>query len=73
MSQSRKMSAVESFCNQLSGILISLCVWEWIVEPLFNIEKNLCENIGITLIFFCVSSVRSFAWRRWFNKKEGDK
>ena len=68
--QSRKKSALESFCNVSSGFIISMVVWELIIEPLFSIEKSLFENLHITSIFTGVSLLRGYAWRRLFNRKE---
>ena len=67
--QSRKHSLIESCCNVGSGFLLSMLIWEVVVEPLFGIEKKLIDNIGITLIFTIASLIRGYAWRRIFNGK----
>ena len=66
MAQTRKRSMIEVICNVASGFIISLCVWEFIIEPLFDIEKDIMENIAITTLFTCVSILRGFIWRRCF-------
>ena len=66
MSQTRKRSMVEVICNVGSGFIISLLVWEFIVEPLFGIEKDFSANLAITTLFTCVSILRGFIWRRCF-------
>lgn len=68
--QTKKTSLVESFCNVGSGFIISLIVWELIIEPVFDVEKNIIENIGITSIFTVVSITRGYIWRRLFNRRE---
>lgn len=68
MSQRKAISLLESCLNVGSGFVLSLIVWEFVIEPLFGIEKSLRENIGITGIFTVISIVRGYIWRRLFNK-----
>lgn len=68
--QTRKRSALESFCNVSSGFIIAMLTWELVIEPVFDIEKNLLENLHISMIFTVVSLVRGYVWRRVFNRKE---
>lgn len=73
MSQSVKHSAFEAIMNVASGFLISMAVWNFIAAPLM---KNVFQgdiasfknNIIITCIFTISSLIRSFIWRRVFNK-----
>lgn len=67
--QSRKNSLIESCCNVGSGFLLSMLIWEAVIEPAWGIEKNLLDNIGITLIFTLASLIRGYIWRRIFNGK----
>lgn len=64
--QTKILSLVESIFNALIGILISFLVQMWIF-PYFGIHVSKTTNIQITLIFFVVSIIRSFALRRLFN------
>ncbi len=68
--QSKTVSAVEAFLNIGSGFLISMVVWQTIANPLFGYDVSLIENFGLTSIFTVVSVIRSYLWRRWFNKRE---
>jgi hypothetical protein len=68
--QTKTTSFVESICNVGSGFIISLIVWETVIEPVFDVEKNIIENIGITSIFTVVSITRGYIWRRLFNRRE---
>ena len=68
--QSRTKSAIESMCNIGSGFSLSLVLWEIVIEPCFDIDKAFCENVYITIIYTAVSLMRSYAWRRLFNKGE---
>ena len=70
MTQRKATSLLEVCLNVGSGFVISLCVWEFIVEPLFGIEKNLLDNIGITAIFTVVSIARGYVFRRVFNRRD---
>lgn len=73
MSQSVKHSVFEAIMNVASGFLISMAVWNWIAAPLM---KNVFggdiasfrNNFVITCIFTISSLIRSFVWRRVFNK-----
>lgn len=65
--QSRLHSLIEQLLNIGSGFLISLCVWEFVVKPIWNIETSFVENLQITVLFTVVSLARSYAWRRAFN------
>jgi len=67
--QSRQHSIIESICNVASGFVISLAVWEFVIEPLFGIEKRLLDNIGITGIFTVISIARGYIWRRLFTRR----
>ena len=71
MTQKRTTSLLESCLNVGSGFVISLIVWECVIEPLWNIEKSLAENIGITGVFTVISIARGFLWRRLFNRRDG--
>lgn len=68
MSQRKAISLLESCTNVGSGFVLSLIVWELVIEPLFGIEKSLAENIGITGIFTVISIARGYIWRRIFNR-----
>jgi len=70
MTQTRKRSMIEVICNVGSGFIVSLLVWEFIVEPLWGIDKAFMANIGITSLFTCVSILRGFVWRRAFDAIE---
>jgi len=67
--QSRKVSILESVCNVGSGFLLSLLVWEFIIEPVFSIEESHSTNVGIGIIFTVISVVRGYIWRRLFNRR----
>lgn len=64
--QSRLVSAIESFCNVSSGWFLSLMVWQFAVAPLFGYEVTLNTNIALTSIFTGVSMARGYLWRRFF-------
>lgn len=66
--QTRVQSAVESFFNTASGVLIS---WGagFVIYPMFGHSFRPTELISITLIFTVISVLRSYFWRRLFNRR----
>lgn len=68
--QTKKGSAFEVACNTGSGILIAMCLWNFIVVPLLDTGFNYSQvdnNFLITIMFTGVSIIRGFFWRRMFN------
>lgn len=70
MAQSKTGSMVEAILNQVSGFLLSLVVWAYIVAPLYGFPVDWGTNFEITAIFAVVSTLRSYLWRRFFNGRE---
>lgn len=68
MLQSRLESAIEAFFNILIGYLVALGS-QLLIFPFFNIHISLQSNLLIGLWFTVISLVRSYAIRRWFNKR----
>lgn len=67
MEQSKLESAIEAFVNNGSGFLIALTMWACVVGPLIKAGVlSVDNNVIITTIFFMVSYLRSFFWRRFF-------
>ena len=67
--QSRAGSLLEATLNVGSGLLVSWGAWVFIAAPVWHIPVNLQESIEITAFFTLVGAVRSFLWRRFFNRK----
>lgn len=70
MSQSRKMSMVESFANVAIGYGIAVAA-QIIIFPVFDIHVPLQSNLLIGAFFTVVSLVRSYVLRRLFNALRG--
>lgn len=66
VSQSRRMSAVESIANVAVGYGVAI-VTQSAVFPMFGLQASLGDNLAIGAIFTVVSLVRSYALRRVFN------
>ena len=64
--QSRRMSALEAFCNVLIGYLVSV-IANIIILPLFGYNVTIGDSFAIGFAFTVVSLVRSYALRRMFN------
>ena len=65
--QSKADSILESICNIGSGFIISVCVG-FVIYPLFGFDVQPVANMTIVFIFTLISFVRSYVWRRYFNK-----
>jgi len=76
MTQSRKRSAFEVICNIGSGIITSFLTWKLIVMPfaeVFKIDLNYLTVFGTIIMvstFTIVSILRSYFWRRLFNRSD---
>lgn len=68
MSQTRRMSMVESCANIAIGYGVALAS-QMVAFPLFGVHADLGQNIGIGLVFTGVSLARSYTLRRWFNRR----
>ena len=68
MKQSKLESLVEASLNTASGFVVSLLVWQWLVAPIYGLPIDWGMNFGITIIFTVVSILRSYVWRRVFNR-----
>lgn len=67
MMQTRRSSLVEAFLNTMSGYVLSVFV-QIHLFPLYGIHLSLGDNLGIVAIFTAISIVRSYLWRRIFNR-----
>lgn len=65
--QSRTHSVIEACANTASGAVVSYCLG-LIVYPAFGFAVTPAQNVTITAIFTVASILRSYAWRRAFNK-----
>lgn len=69
MEQSRLESAVEAVLNVGSGFFVALFVWQLIIAPIWGYDITLLDNLGLTTIFTAVSIIRSYIWRRFFERR----
>lgn len=70
MSQSKRMSAVESATNIAIGVVIAL-ISQIVIFKLYDIPVNFKQNVEMTAWFTLISFVRSYILRRLFNKLKG--
>ena len=68
MTQSRRLSLIESLAQTAAGFVISMLVWEFIIKPIWDIQTNLADNFVITLLFTVISIARTYLFRRVFNR-----
>lgn len=67
MTQSRRLSALESVANVAVGYGIAIAT-QATVFPLFGLHASTGQHLAIGAIFTVVSLVRSYALRRLFNR-----
>lgn len=65
--QTKRQSMVESLCSTALAFCISVAVWQFIVNPLWDLHTGIVDNLAITSLFTVVSVVRSYYTRRFFN------
>jgi nitrate reductase gamma subunit len=68
VSQSKSGSLVESIVQTLIGAVIGLLT-QVIVFPLYGMEINMLDQLGILGIFTVVGTIRSYLIRRLFDRK----
>lgn len=66
--QSKLESMLESLANILTGIIVAV-ISQRFIFPYYGIIVTIETNIQITLWFTLVSMVRSYIFRRMFNKR----
>ena len=69
MGQTRLGSLGESLINIFSGFFVSLLIWIYIIQPVWNIETTMVDNLAITGIYTISAITRAYLWRRLFNKR----
>lgn len=67
--QTRWQSFIEQSINILSGLMLSVFIVQPLAFPLFGIVTTHSQNFGMAIIFTIISVIRSYVWRRYFNKK----
>lgn len=66
--QSVRHSWIEVVANIGTGFVISALLQQYVVAPVWNLQTSAAQNLGITVFFTVVSVLRSFVFRRLFNK-----
>lgn len=70
MLQSRLLSLLEAKANTLSGFVISVLVWRYlipIIYPDLTTHATWGRATSMTLLFTCISIARNYVVRRFFN------
>ena len=67
MKQTKLVSMIEVTLNVLSGIVVAMLVWKFIIPTYFpRMAGPVAENFAVTLTFTFFSVLRSYGWRRFF-------
>jgi len=69
MEQTKWCSFLESSLNMFSGFIVSLLVWIYFIEPVWEIEMSLLDNMKVSVVFTVAAIVRGYLWRRYFNTR----
>ena len=67
MQQTKKGSALEVSMSLVTGFIVSMIIYRFVVPPLLGVPYQASQNFLITSIFTAASFIRSFVWRRVFN------
>jgi len=65
--QTQWESFMETVLNTASGFVISWLMTTWVL-PLYGFSISAGQGFQITMIFTVVSILRSYFWRRTFNR-----
>lgn len=72
MSQSRKHSFIEVLASTAVGYAVAL-ISQIIIFPLYGLETHFVEDAQIAGIFTIISIIRSYIFRRIFNRIGGSR
>lgn len=64
--QTRTQSAIEVVCGTLIGFVIAL-LSQIFITNLYGIPSSIEQDVWITSFFTCISIIRNYAVRRFFN------
>ena len=67
MGQTRRQSMIETAINIGSGYLLAMLT-QAVLYPMYGIETSVGQDAGIAAVFTVVSIIRSYIWRRIFNR-----
>lgn len=65
--QSARHSLIETLIGTAIGFVVSVLVWELVVNPVWHLETSFVSNLSITALFTIVSVIRGYVVRRIFN------
>lgn len=66
--QSRKHTVIEVLSNIGTGFILSAILQQYVVTPIWHLQTSVMDNLGITVFFTVVSIIRSYVFRRIFNR-----
>ncbi len=68
--QTKLGSITEVLINIITGFVFSFLIWAFVIQPLWGINLSINDSLAITGVFTISSIMRSYAWRRFFNRIE---
>jgi len=69
MSQSRRMSLIETVTNVVVGYVLAVAT-QIVMFPWFGLQASLGENLALGLAFTSISLVRGYTLRRLFERRQ---
>ncbi|ASV44550.1 hypothetical protein PBI_SCTP2_535 [Salicola phage SCTP-2] len=68
--QRRTVSFIEQIVNNFLGFIVSFFILKFIIVPLWGFQANVHDEFLITVLFFIISIIRGYIFRRVFNSIE---
>lgn len=67
MPQSKTASFIEALANTVSGFALGV-VLNYYLLPVYGLRVSAMDSMSLTLIFTIATTLRSYVWRRLFNR-----
>lgn len=67
MKQTKIVSLIEVVVNVMTGFLLAMAIWAWVIPAMFpRMAGPVTENLIVTATFTFFSIARGYGWRRFF-------
>lgn len=68
--QRKTVSLIEQLTNNIVGIIVSFFILHLLIVPVWGFQTTLKDETFITALFFIISLIRGYIFRRLFNSIE---
>lgn len=66
--QRKTISLLEQVFNTTLGLVLSFFILKLIISPIWGLDTNIHDEYSISILFYIMSIIRGFFWRRFFNR-----